>query len=275
MPLHPHVVCSTISFRRQPLDRALSVISELGFAEVDLGALPGVCDHVPYDLTGEAVGRVAETFQRFGSTVRSINADIGDLNRALDEGERAGREAHLCRLLELADSVGAQAIVLPCGSQGQEPLDGLRADVSRVASALRWAAQIAYGRGVQIWVEAQHSGRLCHSRERADLLLTELEDSDVRTVLDVSHVVAAGDDIPSWIERWGHRIAHVHLRDARPGDIHLTPGNGDVDFPAAIAALKSAGYAGAYSLELETADVAEEDRPAAALRAGTFISSLL
>ena len=42
--------CSTISFRHQPLPDALATIADLGFREIDLGALPGVCDHVPYVL---------------------------------------------------------------------------------------------------------------------------------------------------------------------------------------------------------------------------------
>ena len=39
--------CSTISFRHQALPQALATIAGLGFTEIDLGALPGVCDHVP------------------------------------------------------------------------------------------------------------------------------------------------------------------------------------------------------------------------------------
>lgn len=34
--------CSTISFRHLALPEALAVIGDLGFAEIDLGALPGV-----------------------------------------------------------------------------------------------------------------------------------------------------------------------------------------------------------------------------------------
>ena len=97
----------------------------------------------------------------------------------------------------------------------------------------------------------------------------------MRSVLDFSHVVASGDDPLTWIDRHGPEIAHVHIRDARPGDIHLTPGNGEVDFAAGIAALAAAGYDGDFSLELETADVTDAERPAAAARAGRLITALL
>ena len=51
--IHTRLGCSTISFRHLPLPQALATIAELGFAEIDLGALPGVCDHVPYVLDAD------------------------------------------------------------------------------------------------------------------------------------------------------------------------------------------------------------------------------
>src|SRR6185295_1138186 len=87
--------CSTISFRHQPLSEALATIAGLGFSEIDLGALPGVCDHVPYVLDMRAVEDVARTVAASGLRVRSINGDIGDLNVPLANGPRADRRRHL------------------------------------------------------------------------------------------------------------------------------------------------------------------------------------
>lgn len=275
MPLHQRVICSTISFRRLPLDAALREISGLGFSGVDLGALPGVCDHVPYELTADAVAGVAATLKASRLAVRSINADIGDLNRPVGPEGRKSRDEHLDKLLDLATQVGAPAIVLPCGSQRHDPIRDVAADIALVADELDHAAQLAAPRGVEVWVESQHSGRLCFDMERAEQLIGALQGSGVGSVLDFSHVVASGDDLLAWIDRLAPQVAHVHIRDARRGDIHLTPGNGDVDFAAALAALADAGYAGDFSLELETADVTDAERPDAALRAGRLISSLL
>jgi len=275
LPLHQRVICSTISFRRLSLEAALRQISALGFSGVDLGALPGVCDHVPYELTADSVAVIAETLRASGLAVHSVNADVGDLNQPLDADGRTARDEHLHQLLDLAVQIESPAIVLPCGSQGRAPLRDLATDIHLVAEELRRASRIASTRGVEIWVEPQHSGRLCHDLERAGKLIGALRGSDVRSVLDVSHVVASGDDLLAWIDRYGSDVAHVHIRDARRGDIHLTPGNGEVDFAAAIAALSAAGYEGDFSLELETADVTDAERPEAAARAGRFISSLL
>ena len=99
--IHSRLGCSTISFRHLSLEPALGWIAALGFAEVDLGALPGVCDHVPYVLDRDAVDAVADTVRASGIRVRSINGDIGDLNRPLDTDGRASRDGHLEMLLAL------------------------------------------------------------------------------------------------------------------------------------------------------------------------------
>src|SRR6185436_954033 len=111
---HTRLGCSTISFRHQDLPQALATIAGLGFAEIDLGALPGVCDHVPYVLNEAAVIDVAATVSASGLRVRSINGDIGDLNAPLTARARAHRGAHLDMLIALAASTGARALVLPC-----------------------------------------------------------------------------------------------------------------------------------------------------------------
>ncbi|MDR7233656.1 sugar phosphate isomerase/epimerase [Agrococcus sp. BE272] len=240
--------CSTISFQHLPLEGALAEIERLGFAEIDLGALPGVCDHVPFELDDAAIAQVAASIAASGLRVRSVNGDVGAFN---DPGADASAQAaHVDRLLALTAAVGADALVLPCGALGHEPLDSLDADLERVAAALARAADAAAAHGVEVWVESLHFLRLCFDRERAEALHALLAGSGVRPILDVAHVVAAGDDLPATIRAWGADIAHVHLRDAVPGEFSRPIGAGSIDFPAAFAALADIGYAGGFALEL-------------------------
>ena len=76
----PRLGCSTISFRGLPLPRALAQIRVQGFGATDLGALPGVCDHVPTPLPASLVDTIAEQVTSSGVTARVINADVGDLD---------------------------------------------------------------------------------------------------------------------------------------------------------------------------------------------------
>ncbi|NVC25003.1 sugar phosphate isomerase/epimerase [Kocuria salina] len=267
--------CSSISFRHQPLPTALGAIDALGFAEIDLGALPGVCDHVPYVLDAVAVEQVAADVQNSGLRVRSVNGDVGDLNAGLDERRRADRAEHLEMLLELTAAVGAEALVLPCGALDHEPVRSLEEDIRTVAGELACASRRAAAAGVELWCESLHFFRLCWNEDRARRLADELEGTGVGMVMDFSHIVASGGDPVRFVETFAERITHVHLRDATAGNIHLSIGNGEADFAAGLKALERIGYTGHFSLELETRDVTHEQRPAATRLAAEYISSLL
>ena len=264
-----------ITFRHRPLDEALRIIRELGFAEIDLGALPGVCDHVPMVLDAEAIRFVGGQVKDSGLAVRSINADVGDLNEPLDDAAQAARDEHVAALIELARETGSGAIVLPCGRLASEPIVGESADLDLVAAQLHRAADAVCAAGFEMWVEALHSLRFCHNARRATALVGRLDRRRVGIVYDVSHVVAAEDDTRAYLDALDDRVVHVHLRDAVPGDIHLSIGNGKVDFADLLEAFKEHAYPGHYALELETRDVAEGDRPAATERASDYISNLL
>ncbi|WP_111768704.1 sugar phosphate isomerase/epimerase family protein [Nakamurella deserti] len=275
MRISDRLGCSTISFRHLPLCDALTVIGDLGFDEIDLGALPGVCDHVPFTLNGPAVTQVADEVIGSGLRVRTVNGDIGDLNTVLDVPGHGERRAHLQQLLDLTARVGAVALVLPNGALSHRPVVDLDIDISRVTMELAAAAELAATFDLQLWVESLHVLRLCHSLPEATQLTKALAGSPVGVVMDFSHVVASGARLEQFVDLFGDRIRHVHLRDATTGNIHHSIGNGAVDFAAGVAALDSAGYDGHFALELETRDVADADRPAATARAAGFVSALL
>ncbi len=268
--------CSSISFRHEDLPAALRTISGLGFEEIDLGALPGVCDHVPYNLDAPAVTAVTAEVAASGLRVRSVNGDIGDLNAVLDDGGgQAARERHLEALLTLTANTGAKALVLPCGALSHEPVRSVEEDLDEIATQLIHAGQRAAEFGVELWTESLHFLRFCWNLERAELLAQRLAGAGVGIVMDFSHIVAAGEDPLEYLERHQGRVAHVHLRDAVPGNINLSIGNGDADFAAGLRALAASGYAGHFSLELETRDVTHDERPATAAKAASYITDLI
>jgi sugar phosphate isomerase/epimerase len=267
------VACSTITLRHLPLDRALAQISEQGFTSIDLGALPGVCDHVPVPLDDDAVRSVADTVAASGLTVVSVNADVGDLNRPLSADEAVARRAHLDRLIALCRAVGGAALVLPNGRQDHEPFVSHEADTALVAAELEAIRAVVAEAGLRLWVEAPHLFRLHNSIARSAPLIAQL-DERIGLVCDTSHIVASGGTVEEFARHYGPRIAHVHIRDAEPGFIHHSVGNGVVDFAASITALHAVGYRGAYSLELETRDVADDDRARVARETAEYISAI-
>jgi sugar phosphate isomerase/epimerase len=175
----------------------------------------------------------------------------------------------------LAAGTGAKALVLPCGALGHDPVRSLDEDLDTIAAQLTAAKRRADVFGVELWTESLHFLRFCWNLERAELLAGRLAGSGVGIVMDFSHIVAAGEDPLDYLRRHQGRIAHVHLRDAVPGNINLSIGNGQADFAAGLEALAADGYTGHFSLELETRDVTHGERPAAAAKAASFITDLI
>ncbi|GAA3362097.1 sugar phosphate isomerase/epimerase [Saccharopolyspora gregorii] len=267
----PELGCSTISFRRLPVGEALATIRELGFDGIDLGGLPGVCDHIPTPLTGP-VDDLVELVRGSGLRTWAINVDPGPLNDPrLDERDllTAGRG-----LVELAAELDA-AVIVPCGAQQREPFADERTDLDRIARGLRSLGDLAAEHGVRLLVEGLHHFRFCHTADRGAALLERVPAESAGFVFDVSHVVAGGFDEVAFAGDFAERIEHVHLRDAEPGDINLSIGRGRADFAGVVRALRKAGYGGRYVLELETHDVREQERPAAAAAAKDAITALL
>jgi sugar phosphate isomerase/epimerase len=253
--------CSSISFRHRPFGEALAAIGATGFREIDLGALPGICDHVPVPLSAATAASIINALGDRELIVRSINADPGPLNDpALTVAQVV---ATLQPIIDLAARLGA-AVVVPCGAQSPLPFVSEEADLDHIATLVSALSEQAAAQGVRLWIEALHSGRFCNSSERANALLALLSRESVGLVFDVSHIVAVGENPVVWHAEVADRVEHVHLRDARVGDINLSIGRGDVDFAAIIGALEATGFAGHYALELETHDIDEDQREAVA-----------
>jgi sugar phosphate isomerase/epimerase len=268
----PDLGCSTISFRAKDLPGALGTIAELGFGEIDLGAIPAVVDHVPIPPDEAARTRIAAAVAASGLAVRVVNADPGPLS---DPGlDDAALDATVTALARLAATLGA-ALVVPCGAPSTEPFRSLDADLDLLAARLQRIAGVTAPLGVRLLVEAPHRWRLCSTTERSAALLERVDPSVAGVVLDSSHVVAGGGDLTGWARATADRTEHVQLRDARRDEINLSIGNGEADFPGLVGALTAAGYAGHYSLELETHDIDDAERPAVAARARDEISALL
>ncbi|MEV7086238.1 sugar phosphate isomerase/epimerase [Streptomyces sp. NPDC093085] len=264
MPLSPQLSCSTITFRGYELPRALDTVAALGFRQVDLGALAGLCEHVPPTGSAAALATVARQVRAAGLPVTSVNADPGSFNTA---GAAPEVRDAILRLLDFCAESGSPRLVLTCGEpeqSGEPPAEQIR----RVADGLNSVADRAGAAGVALTVEAPHYLRLVNTLARTAELMAGLAPG-ISQVWDVSHVRAAGEDPAEVFPRFAERVSVVHLRDAVPGDIGRPMGQGEVDFGRVLAGAAAAGFTGPLVLELETHDTpfaTKEEEVRSALR---------
>jgi sugar phosphate isomerase/epimerase len=75
--------------------------------------------------------------------------------------------------------------------------------------------------------------------------------------LDIGHtnLMVRQNTMAAIMERYGHRVRHVHLHDNKgTDDLHLPLGAGTLDLESCIGSLKATGYDGTITLEVFSPD---------------------
>ena len=115
----------------------------------------------------------------------------------------------------------------------------------------RRVAGYAESQEVQLAFEPE-PGMLIETLEQYGELAEKVGSSRFGLTIDIGHVqcVEAGA-IPDHLRRWKDRLCNVHIEDMKRGvHDHLLFGQGEIDFPPVMAALREMGYTGCVNVEL-------------------------
>jgi inosose dehydratase len=164
-------------------------------------------------------------------------------------------------VLVLIDRPGAERAATAGRSADARRLD--RDEWTSLVAALRRAAAIAVDHGLRPVVHP-HAGSFVEFEDEIERLL---DDSDLALCLDTGHAAYAGIAAERALMAYGSRLAHVHLKDVR-GDalarvrgegldfwaaiaagVFCPLGEGIVDLPGVLAALRDIGYRGYATIE--------------------------
>jgi sugar phosphate isomerase/epimerase len=246
----------TNGFTSHRLHDALGIIADLGYDGVALtldqphldpfaddlaaqtAAVARRLDGLGLDLVVETGGRyVLDIWRKHHPTL--VSADGRD--RRVD---------YLSRAVDVAADLGAEAVSFWSGTLP----DGTPEDVGweRLVAGVDAVLAHARRRGVVCAFEPE-PGMLVDTVDEVLELRRRLGDpEDLRVTLDIGHIVCNEPrGLADTIALAGGLIANVQVDDMVP-DLHehLALGDGDVDFPVALAALARAGYSGLAALEL-------------------------
>ena len=93
----------------------------------------------------------------------------------------------------------------------------------------------------------------CTHAEELKALLDEIDSDYLFGMCDVVVPFVQGEDPADYPRLLGRHMVHLHLADSDGmSDTHLIPGEGGIDFPKLLCALKACGYDGCATLELVT-----------------------
>lgn len=237
------------------LDDALALLADSGYDGVALTLDHAVLDPARPDPLAEAervrgrlatlgLGCVVETGARFLLDPRAKHEPTLVSPTAAGRARRLGFLRHC---LQVAATLEAEAVSFWAGvDHARDPeswarlLDGVRA-VVETADAL----------GVVAALEPE-PGMVVEDGAGFDRLRAEAAVPSLRLALDTGHCLVTGDLTPAEAVR-AHvgDLGTVAIEDMRRGvHEHLAPGEGEMDFPAVLAALRDVGWRGLVCLEL-------------------------
>ena len=211
----------TVRHATAPLSPLLAVVAAAGYEGVESVATPGVEPLTLRDALADA-----------GLTLTSAHVPLASLR---DDLPRVATEHHV---------LGTPLLVVPFLAPSDRPHDlsgwaALGRELSGIGDRLAdEGLALAYH---------HHDFELVRHGAR-DGLTALLEAADAERLgleLDTGWLAATGEDPVAWIQRWGPRIARVHLKDFQPDSPTrwADVGQGTVDVTAVVAASHAAGVA--------------------------------
>lgn len=199
-----------------------------------------------------------------------------------DDALRAQRIAYMSKTIDAAAALGCPTIVTFTGSGHGMHFYGLPGvgdghpsnkvvdNLARYTEVYGPVAEHAEAKGIRIAFETAGrgggEGNIAHNPELWDAMFDAVPSKALGLSFDPSHLLWLGiDDILGLIQEFGERIYHFDGKDAdivrdrlkRQGILgsswwrYRLPGNGELNWPEIIAALRGIGYDGTISIEQE------------------------
>lgn len=198
---------------------------------------------------------------------KASDEDIAEVKKLLDECQMPvfsvhqvirfvtqTRLAEIVELFHIADSLGAEVIVVHMSSAGKQVLDK---DYIKLVHSL----QKKYGIQVGFENREKFFGSLHRSYGwHEDKFAKLMDDNNFHITLDTTHLAHSGGDIVDFFEKNKKRIINIHLSDYRPhflnGSLrpmrfkHLPLGKGVLPIDKFLKLLKKEKYNGLVTMEI-------------------------
>jgi len=167
-----------------------------------------------------------------------------------DKHYRQIRIDHTMRCLTMAKELGAPCITTEPGGP-VEPGGSWKAGLNLFVEMLKPVIEHAEKEGVLLLIEPE-PGLLIETADQFLEFMDHIDSPSVGCNFDIGHSYCVGDDPASTIPRLAKYIRHFHLEDIAATRVHhhLIPGDGVIDFKAAIEAIKAIGYKEWVTIEL-------------------------
>ena len=231
------------SFPSLTLEEAAGISKVLGINALDVSTKgrPGLDKAALLADPRAAAERVRALGLRVPNYYHHFGEGLADRNLALP-GTIDANARDLERVLTFADAADIATVFFLPGIVNPSQSRQQALDVS--VASLKALLDVAKGFRAEICIEP-----IVRSFAESPAIIAELiERTGIRLALDYSHFLCLGYTQEE-ADRFAAHAAHVHLRQARMGDLQAKFAKGTINFPALFATIAAAGYTGALAIE--------------------------
>jgi sugar phosphate isomerase/epimerase len=176
----------------------------------------------------------------WGESYSNAVADDTRRRKALNEAESA---------LAVAQTLPYRHLVVHLGVPDSASPDATDNRVDAARRSIQELHEMARRAGVTLALEVIPN-RLSGADALVSFIENDLEGANVGICMDVGHAFIMGD-LGDAIETCSGHLVTTHLHDnRRRTDDHLAPGEGLIDWPAALMSLQKIGYDGTWMFEV-------------------------
>ncbi|MDA0567828.1 sugar phosphate isomerase/epimerase [Streptomonospora sp. S1-112] len=222
----------------------IAAVDTLGWRHLELRTVDGTA---VADLDPTAFARLADELTARGVVVCCVDSRIGNWARPVT-ADFAPDLRELAILADRCAVLGTDRIrVMSYPNDGLSEREWRRRALDRV----RRLCDLAEPRGLRLLVE-NCAGWAADSAERVLDLLDSADSPALGLLFDTGNGVAHGYHAPDLLADIAARVAHVHVKDARPGPdgaVYTVPGEGEAGVADCLRLLLAAGYQGVWSIE--------------------------
>lgn len=163
---------------------------------------------------------------------------------------RQVRIDHTRRALDMAKELGAPCITTEPGGP-LEPGQSWEQALEIFCESLRPVADHAKALGIPLLVEPE-PGLLIETTEQYLRFAEVFHHPGIGLNFDIGHMYCVNDDPAQSVRTLAKHIRHVHLEDIAATRVHhhMIPGEGAIQFPPIIKALRDIHYSGWITIEL-------------------------
>lgn len=285
------LLISVTGLRTGVFEDGAKLASAVGYKYVELGGCRTARDRTAADLgpfSNFEAEDVAAGIRDRQLGISAIQAHVDYLS--LDPAVTKANVRHTRRMVDIAQVIKVEFVHTVSGPlpEDMSPDDGFELLVSVYRDLIPYAEQ----KGVRLGIEPVFA-YLVGSTATTERLLDSLGSDTLYINFDPSHFPFHGESPEAFVDAFGDRIVHCHVKDARVEPINeddldafrawempdgkrqfsFAPvGEGMLDWRSILAALEKAGYDGVLSLELGHGI---EDEEAAVRNGYQFLSGLL